>query len=230
VTIEDKGRRSRQHIFETAMAQFAERGFAQVTMRDIAQAAGCSLGLAYKYFASKEELVLALYAALAEEFVAETRRLEAGTLAARFHAAMNVKCELLAPHRATLGALVAAALDPSSEIAVLGARSAEVRARVTEGFRAVVDGAADAPPPAHRARLTSALYAAHLLIVLVCMHDRTPKLRSTRGAIDLVRDLLALFGPSLGHERAQAALKRLDGVLAPLIHPPREVEREKEPS
>jgi len=68
VTIEDKGRRSRQHIFETAMAQFAERGFAQVTMRDVARAAGCSLGLAYKYFASKEELVLALYALLAEEF------------------------------------------------------------------------------------------------------------------------------------------------------------------
>ena len=50
-----KARRTRERILEAALALFAERGYEATTMRDVAREAGASLGLAYRYFESKEE-------------------------------------------------------------------------------------------------------------------------------------------------------------------------------
>ena len=62
-----KGERTREHILNHALRLFIDRGYDETTMRDIAAAADCSLGLTYRYFARKEDLVLALYRRLAEE-------------------------------------------------------------------------------------------------------------------------------------------------------------------
>jgi AcrR family transcriptional regulator len=56
-----KGEITRQTILDTALRAFRRRGFERTTMRDIAEAAGLSLGAAYHYFASKEALVGAYY-------------------------------------------------------------------------------------------------------------------------------------------------------------------------
>ena len=63
-----KSEQTREHILETALDLFAEKGYAETTMRDIAGAADCSLGLAYRYFARKEEFILALYERMTNEF------------------------------------------------------------------------------------------------------------------------------------------------------------------
>ena len=56
-----KGEATRQHVLETALKLFRRRGFERTTMRDIAERAGLSLGAAYHYFRSKDELVVAYY-------------------------------------------------------------------------------------------------------------------------------------------------------------------------
>ena len=56
-----KALRTRERILEAALRLFAERGYEATTMRDVAREAGASLGLAYRYFGSKEEFALALY-------------------------------------------------------------------------------------------------------------------------------------------------------------------------
>ena len=56
-----KGERTRERILAAALELFAEQGFEGATMRGIAERAECSLGLAYRYFRTKEEMVLALY-------------------------------------------------------------------------------------------------------------------------------------------------------------------------
>jgi AcrR family transcriptional regulator len=56
-----KGEVTRQHVLATALALFRRQGFARTTMRDIAHAAGLSLGAAYHYFPSKDALVMAYY-------------------------------------------------------------------------------------------------------------------------------------------------------------------------
>ena len=47
----------REQIIQAALACFIERGFHQTGMRDIAAAAGVSLGNLYNHFARKEELI-----------------------------------------------------------------------------------------------------------------------------------------------------------------------------
>ncbi|MDF1671719.1 MAG: TetR/AcrR family transcriptional regulator [Pelagimonas sp.] len=47
----------RLHILEAAAACFVEKGFHQTSMRDIASAAGVSLGNLYNHFESKAELI-----------------------------------------------------------------------------------------------------------------------------------------------------------------------------
>lgn len=48
----------RRHIQTTALALFDEKGFENVSMQDVAQAAGCSIGNIYHYFRSKDELAI----------------------------------------------------------------------------------------------------------------------------------------------------------------------------
>lgn len=48
----------RRQILAAAGACFAEKGFHQASMADIARASGLSMGLLYRYFANKEALVL----------------------------------------------------------------------------------------------------------------------------------------------------------------------------
>jgi AcrR family transcriptional regulator len=48
-----------QQILGAAIACFARKGFHQTTMEDIGQEAGLSPGVAYRYFASKEDIIIA---------------------------------------------------------------------------------------------------------------------------------------------------------------------------
>jgi AcrR family transcriptional regulator len=52
----------REQILEAAVKSFAECGFHQTTMHDISDRAGISVGLIYRYFKSKEEMIAALAA------------------------------------------------------------------------------------------------------------------------------------------------------------------------
>ncbi|CAM2836768.1 TetR/AcrR family transcriptional regulator [Skermania piniformis] len=60
-----KGRQTREAIDRAARTLFAERGFHDTTLADITAAADRSPALFYRYYADKEELLLAL----AEEFL-----------------------------------------------------------------------------------------------------------------------------------------------------------------
>ena len=54
-------------IIQAAMTVFARNGFAQTRMEDIAQEAGLSKATLYLYFASKEDLIVAILQAFFEE-------------------------------------------------------------------------------------------------------------------------------------------------------------------
>src|SRR3954467_15966907 len=105
-----KGERTREHILDTALSLFIEQGYDATTMREIASAADCSLGLTYRYFARKEDLVLALYQRTAAEQETYMQALPAAQIADRFAQVMQAKIAQLAPYRDAFGALFGAAL------------------------------------------------------------------------------------------------------------------------
>ena len=65
----------------TAMQLIAARGYEATTLRDIAKEAGVSVGLLYRYFPSKQAVVIALYDELSSDYRAPGRGHAARTMA-----------------------------------------------------------------------------------------------------------------------------------------------------
>ncbi len=209
-----KARRTRERILEAALALFAERGYEATTMRDVAREAGASLGLAYRYFASKEEFALALYMRLAEESEEWAGEgLDGGTIAGRFERAMVEKLDQVSPHRGPLAALLSRALDPNSPISALGEGTAAVREKMGGVFLEVVRGASDAPKEKQARELGNVLYALHLAILLYWFHDKTPEARATRELVGSARETLRYLRPALRLPPMSRVLSRLADAL-----------------
>ena len=68
---ERKKQRTRETIVTAALELFAERGYQQTTVAEIAEAAEVSKGTLFAYFPSKEEIVFADTAPLREELLRE---------------------------------------------------------------------------------------------------------------------------------------------------------------
>ena len=123
-----KAQQTRQHILDTALRLFQAQGYEKTTMREIAAAADCSLGLAYRYFDSKEAFVLALYQQMTAITVAQIADLPPAPVAERFHQVMTARLAQAARYREPLGALFGATLkshfkcEPAGRAGRRGAR------------------------------------------------------------------------------------------------------------
>jgi AcrR family transcriptional regulator len=73
-----KKQQTREHIAETARTLFAERGFEQVTVAEIARAADVSQQTVFNYFPTKEDLVYWQLGSFEERLLATIREREAG--------------------------------------------------------------------------------------------------------------------------------------------------------
>jgi AcrR family transcriptional regulator len=212
-----KARRTRAHILQTALGLFARQGYAATTMRDIAAEAGCSLGLAYRYFAAKEELVVAVYEQCSEELAIEIAALPATSMAKRFTETIRRNFERLSPYRDSFGAISGITLNPHSEAGVLSGRMAYLRRSTWELFRQVVAGARDAPPARDVANLTTILYAAYLLLMLFWVQDRSEGQRATEHMLKFTEDGIGRLRPLLALPAFTQPIAKLARILSPMF-------------
>ena len=204
---------TRERVFQTALLLFVESGYAATTMRQIALEAPCAVGLIYRYFPSKEDLAIELYARLAARFRRDLAFVPEGDLAGRFGSAMRLKLELLAPYREPLTALAAAALDPNSKANVFSTSNRGARAEVIEGFAVVIEEATDAPGRAREEKIAPLLYAAHLLLVLFWLQDASSCQRKTDDAIAAAERLISYVMPFAMTPFFDMALESLGDVV-----------------
>ncbi|MCU1085395.1 TetR/AcrR family transcriptional regulator [Stenotrophomonas maltophilia] len=73
----DRNEQRISQILQAALQCFLAKGFHQTSMRDIAQAAGVSLGNLYNHFPGKEAIILAVAVAESEELAPLLQRLAA---------------------------------------------------------------------------------------------------------------------------------------------------------
>lgn len=66
-----KAEAKRAFLIEQATLCLAQHGYAHVSLRDIAKASGVSLGILHYYFASKEDLLLAVISSYKDSFIQE---------------------------------------------------------------------------------------------------------------------------------------------------------------
>ncbi len=64
---QERSRRKRDALLQSALALFAERGYEETSIEDIARQAGVAVGSFYQHFASKRQILLVLMGCLLQE-------------------------------------------------------------------------------------------------------------------------------------------------------------------
>jgi len=184
-----QGVAAREHLYATAIRLIAQRGYEATTLRDIAKAADVSVGLLYRYFPSKQAVIVALYDELSTDFAKRAESIENGKWRDRFIFALQTSLDVLQPHRVTLRALIPVLIgDPDD--GVFAAGTSFSRQRVQRIFEQAVTGSTDAPKPPLGEALGRLLYLVHLAVLLWWLLDKTPKQCATVALVGLTQQLL----------------------------------------
>jgi AcrR family transcriptional regulator len=171
------------------MQLIAARGYEATTLRDIAKKTGVSVGLLYRYFPSKQAVVIALYDELSSDYSRQAAAMPPGRWRDRFIFALTTSLDVLGPHQVALRALTPLLVgDP--EKGIFSASSAFSRLRVQHVFEEAVVGSSDAPKPPLAAALGRLLYLVHLAVLLWWLLDKSANRRATDALVTLTHQLL----------------------------------------
>jgi AcrR family transcriptional regulator len=181
-----EGEATRRRLYDAAIRLVAERGYDGATLREVAERAGVSASLLYRYFPSKRAVVLAFYDELSDVYAREAAEVPRGRWCARFAFALETSLRVLGPHRGALRALAPLMVSDGEE-GLFAKATAFSRVRVQGAFRSAVMGASDAPAPRLGEALARLLYLLHLAVILWWLLDRSTGQRATTGLVALLR-------------------------------------------
>jgi AcrR family transcriptional regulator len=184
-----QGAAARDRLYATAIQLIASRGYAETTLRDIAKEAGVSVGLLYRYFPSKQAVVIALYDELSSEYGRRAAEMPPGRWRDRFTFALSTSLGVLEPHRVALRALTPVLVGDPDE-GIFSSRTAFSRLRVQQVFERAVVASTDAPKPPLADALGRLLYLVHLAVLLWWLLDKSANQRATAVLVTLTGQLL----------------------------------------
>ncbi|MCW2904491.1 MAG: transcriptional regulator, TetR family [Streptosporangiaceae bacterium] len=176
-----KSEQTRTVIVETALRLFRERGYEATTMRGIATEAGVSVGNAYYYFGSKEELIQAYYDELQDEHHAACRAVldREEEFAPRLLGVLKARIDTMVPYHAFAGKFFKFAAEPTSPLNPFSAEAGPSREGAIEIYQEVVNGSSLKIDPDFRKELPELLWLYSMGIVLYWVHDSSPGCRKT---------------------------------------------------
>lgn len=188
-----KSEETRSLIVTTAMRLFGENGYDRTTMRAIATEAGVSVGNAYYYFSSKEQLIQGFYDEMAQQHLAAARPLLAGEpgFAARLKAVLLCWLDVAEPYHRFGTQFFVNAADPESPLSPFSDDSSAARAASIGLMREVVDGSDVKLDPELRAQLPELLWLYQMGVVLFWVHDRSAGTKRSRMLVERSVPLLA---------------------------------------
>jgi AcrR family transcriptional regulator len=184
-----QGVAARQRLYATALRLIAARGYEATTLRDIAKEASVSVGLLYRYFPSKQAVVIALYDELSAEYARRAADMPRGRWRDRFIFALKTSLEVLEPHQMALRALTPVLVGDPDE-GIFSASTTFSRLRVQRVFEEAVTAASDAPKQPLAEALGRLLYLIHLAVLLWWLLDKSANQRATASLVSLTRQLL----------------------------------------
>lgn len=187
-----KSEATRTLIVETALRLFQENGYDRTTMRAIAKEAGVSVGNAYYYFSSKEQLVQGFYGRITElheQACAEVLATEKD-FATRLRAVLLAWLEVAAPYHEFGKQFFVNAADPASPLSPFSTESSPARDAQIALHRRVLEGSSAKVDPELRPELPELLWLYEMGVVVFWVHDRSPGCRRTRMLVDRTVPLL----------------------------------------
>ena len=164
---------------DTFLGLVAEKGFAAVTLRDVAGAAGLGLADLYRLYPDKTALVAAFVARVDAEVLAGTPSQgdPEETARDRLFDTMMRRYDALRPHKAALGAIRAAAARDPLLLLALGPAMRRSMAAMLEAAGVSSDGLSGA-------LRQNGLLAIHYAVSRVFDQDETGDLSKTMAALD----------------------------------------------
>jgi AcrR family transcriptional regulator len=186
-------RPTREAIVTAALELFREHGFEGTTMRAVADRAGVSVGNAYYYFSSKDELVQGFY----DQLVAEHRALALPELAGRrdladrLGTALHAWLTVAEPYREFAGRFFAVAAQPGNPLSPFSPEAGPARDAAVDLYREVLTGSRTAVEPGLARELPELLWLYHLGVVLFWVHDTSPGAARTELLVDRTAPMLA---------------------------------------
>jgi AcrR family transcriptional regulator len=217
-----KSDRTRESILGTALGLFRKNGFEETTMREIADAAGMSLGSTYYYFESKEAIVAAYYDYVQSEYAIRAAAALSGLkdFRSRLAAVLNTKLDILKDDRKILSGLFRYGGNPGHELSWFGPGTEHIR----RSTMAVMEDAASVLKlPADMRQLSpTLLWVLEMGLLLYFTYDNSPGQRRTRrlvdGASSLANQLVRLIAfPMARGARTHAMALLRDANLLPRL-------------
>ncbi len=206
---------TRQHILDTAIRLFEERGYAGTTMRAIATEAGVSPSNAYYWFASKDQLVQEFYRRIQVAHRERSAEVLAGggSLTERLLAVERAGIEVMAPYHGFGSAFVGTAIVPGATVSPFSEESSGARELSMAIYRDVVEGASPSVPAKLAPVLPDLLWLAHLSVTLYWVIDTSPAQERT---LQLIERSVAMLGSAIRVARlpgASSLVKQVGAVL-----------------
>ena len=185
VTTETKSARTRSTIIDAALRLFRERGYEATTMRAIAAEAGVSVGNAYYYFSSKEELIQGFYGRAQDDHAAAARPVLDGSadLTARIVGVVEAWLTTMEPFRPFAAKFYKHAAEPTSPLSPFSPDSNPARSAAVALWREVLEGSTTRIPRRLRDDLPEMVWLYFMSIVLLWVHDPTPDGSATRNIV-----------------------------------------------
>jgi AcrR family transcriptional regulator len=195
-----KAQKTREIILLAALEQFREKGYGRATMRDIAKQAGVSVGNAYYYFHSKEEMILEVFVRSQRD--AELRNQETcrqtRSFKARFLDLQFYRLDLLSEQRELFVVLTQAGIHPDHPLSPFSAEMADLRNDATALIGEAVEDSDLKVSGTLRPYLPRLLWLFNLAIILFWSLDRSRDQKNTRRLVELSLNLMVpLFGLTL---------------------------------
>jgi len=208
-----KSEQTRQLVADVALRMFREIGFAKTTMRAIAAEAGISVGNAYYYFASKDDLVQELYLQVQAEHAARAAEAlkDAGDLTGRLKATLHTGLDAMTPYHRFGGDFIATAIRPTSPVNPFAAGSTAAREASLAIFRTAVEAAKPQAPKKLRSDLPELLWLCYMAVTLFWVYDTSEGQQRTRRLVD---DAVPLITRGLSLARIPGVGRMLDDFLS----------------
>jgi AcrR family transcriptional regulator len=199
-------------LYAIALELIAARGYEATTLRDVAREAGVSVGLLYRYFPSKQAVVMALYDELSSDYARQAAAMPPGRWRDRFIFALATSLDVLRPHRVALRALTPVLVGDPDE-GIFSTSTAFSRLRVQQVFEQAIAGSRDAPTQPVAAALGRLLYMVHLAVLLWWLLDKSAGQRATAALVSLTEQLLPSAALTLRVPPVRRFLIAVDALL-----------------
>ena len=203
-----QGKAMKKHLYKVSLDFIQKNGYQSATLRKIAEKAGVSSGLFYKYFPSKSAIISLLYEDLSKQFENKTDTLSNRVWILRVMEVLELSLSTLKPYRKLLFVLIPILIgDPKRNVFSHTYRFS--RQRIEKGFLKAIEDSSNKPKGNAVKELARIFYVIHLGILLFWLLDKSSKQFVTKQMMKIFSSLLAIVSLSLKFSKSRKLISRI---------------------